>query len=264
MDKKGKLVLKPEFSGASRFSEGLAAVQFQKAGRVGYIDETGNLVIPIQFDLADPFSEGLAGFMKDHKWGFLDRTGQIVIPPKFAAVGRFTQGMAVAGGFEGSIVGYTYINRKGESLLDPKIRFDIAMPFGEGLAAVRSIGQMIRYVDQSWKTVIAPQFMATGEFSEGLAPVQVRAPEGMRWGFIGKDGKMVIPPHYYEALPFIEGLAAVKVPSGKWGFINKKDSMVIAPAYDSAAPFTNGLAEVYVGQGLGYIDSTGKYVWEPK
>jgi hypothetical protein len=40
--------------------------------------------------------------------------------------------------------------------------------------------------------------------------------------------------------------------------------MVIAPKFDSAAPFTNGIAQVYVGQAIGYIDPTGKYVWEPK
>src|SRR6185503_11490627 len=31
MDKSGKLVIKPQFAGASRFSEGLAAVQMEKA-----------------------------------------------------------------------------------------------------------------------------------------------------------------------------------------------------------------------------------------
>jgi hypothetical protein len=264
MDKTGKLVLKAEYSGASRFSEGLAAVQLQKGGRVGYIDETGSLVIPVQFDLADPFSDGLAAFMKDHQWGFLDRTGQIVIPAKFVAVSRFTQGMAAVGGQTGSVVGYTYINRKGESQVDPNTRFELAMPFGEGLAPVRTLGQMIRYVDQSWKTVVPPQFMAAGESSEGFAPVQTRVPEGMRWGYISKDGKLAITPHYYEALPFLEGLAAVQAPTGKWGFINHKDTMVIAPKFDSAAPFTNGIAQVYVGQAIGYIDPTGKYVWEPK
>lgn len=263
MDKKGKLTIKPQFSGASRFSEGLAAVQMQKAGRVGYIDETGNMVIPIQFDLGDPFSEGLAAVMKDHQWGFMDRTGQIVIPAKFGAVGRFTEGKAVVVGMQGQTPGYTYINRKGD-LIDPKVRFELAMPFSGGLAAVRNLGENIRYVDASWKTVIPPQFVSAEEFSDGMAAVQMHVAEGMRWGYVGKDGKMAIPAHYYEAIPFTEGLAGVKVPSGKWGFINKSDSMVITPKYDSVSPFSGGLAQVYTGEGLGYVDATGKYVWEPK
>src|SRR5664280_2471586 len=54
IDRTGKLVLKADFAGASRFSEGMAAVQLQKYGKVGYIDETGKVIIPPQFDLADP------------------------------------------------------------------------------------------------------------------------------------------------------------------------------------------------------------------
>ena len=37
IDKKGKLVLKAEFAGGQRFSQGLAAVQLRKADRVGFI-----------------------------------------------------------------------------------------------------------------------------------------------------------------------------------------------------------------------------------
>src|ERR1022692_1950918 len=60
IDRSGKLVLKGPYAGASRFSEGLAAVQMKKAEKVGYIDTTGKLVIALQFDLGDPFSEGYA------------------------------------------------------------------------------------------------------------------------------------------------------------------------------------------------------------
>src|SRR5882724_8349970 len=52
IDKTGKLVLKPQYAGGSRFSEGLAAVQLVKAGKVGFIDETGGIVIPVQYELA--------------------------------------------------------------------------------------------------------------------------------------------------------------------------------------------------------------------
>src|ERR1700759_3399857 len=58
MDAGGKLTLKGPYGGASRFSEGLAAVQMTKASPVGYIDTTGKMVIAPQFGLGDPFSEG--------------------------------------------------------------------------------------------------------------------------------------------------------------------------------------------------------------
>src|SRR3954469_3046180 len=51
MDRGGKIVLKGPYAGASRFSEGLAAVQTTKAGQVGFIDTTGKMVIPEQYEL---------------------------------------------------------------------------------------------------------------------------------------------------------------------------------------------------------------------
>jgi hypothetical protein len=268
IDKKGKLVLKAEFGGASRFSQGLAAVQLRKGDRVGYIDETGTLVIPTQFELADPFSEGCAAVMKGRKWGYIDRTGQIVIPITFAAAELFTEGAAAVAQIQPtSVTTFMYINRNGEPLLDKQFQFETAYPFGEGLAPVRSLGQYFRYIDPSGKTVIPPQkppYMSAGVFSEGLAPVNMHASEGMRWGFVGKDGKLAIRAHFVNALSFSDGLAAVQMIDGKWGYINPKGSMVITPKFDSALPFFNGMAEVQTGSTYGYIDPTGKYVWGPK
>src|SRR5689334_5652494 len=75
MDRNGHLALKGPYAGASRFSEGLAAVQLNKAGRVGYIDTTGKMVIPEQFELGDPFSDGYAAVMLGRKWGYIDKSG---------------------------------------------------------------------------------------------------------------------------------------------------------------------------------------------
>ena len=194
IDKKGKLVLKADFVGGSRFSEGLAGVNFVKGGRVGFIDETGTMVIPTQFDLADPFSEGYSAVMKNRKWGYIDRTGQLVIPMEFDAAEFFAGGAAGVGKVETTTATtFFYINRNGEPLFDPKqYNFESILPFGEGLAAVRRFGQYFSFIDQSGKTVIPPQFIAAAVFADGLAPVNLHVAEGMRWGFIGKDGKLAI------------------------------------------------------------------------
>jgi hypothetical protein len=39
--------------------------------------------------------------------------------------------------------------------------------------------------------------------------------------------------------------------------------MAIPPQYDSANGFSEGLAPVWIGDKWGWIDKTGKYVWEP-
>jgi hypothetical protein len=138
------------------------------------------------------------------------------------------------------------------------------MPFTEGLGAVRSLGQQVRFIDTSAKTVIQPQFMTAGEFSSGLAPVNLRVPDGMRWGFINKEGNMAIAAKFYMALPFDEGLAPVRTSDGKWGYVGTDGNMAIGSKYDKALAFANGIAQVWIGEKFGYIDNTGKYVREPK
>lgn len=49
-----------------------------------------------------------------------------------------------------------------------------------------------------------------------------------------------------------------------WGFIDKTGKLVIDFKYDQVTPFKNGIAEVIVDGKIGYIDRTGKYIWEPK
>ncbi|HEY6328839.1 MAG TPA: WG repeat-containing protein [Blastocatellia bacterium] len=65
MDVSGKIVIKPRFEDAGRFSEGLAPVQIN--GKLAFIDHTGKVVLYTDFkvlidiaDFASGFSEGLA------------------------------------------------------------------------------------------------------------------------------------------------------------------------------------------------------------
>jgi len=105
IDGNGRIVIQPQFDGASSFSEGLAAVATRANGYAeGYIDTTGAVVIKPQFDTATPFSEGLAlvGFDQtkkevrvgnstyisgsshpSYKWGYIDRKGSYVVTPVY-------------------------------------------------------------------------------------------------------------------------------------------------------------------------------------
>ena len=68
-------------------------------------------------------------------------------------------------------------------------RFERAMPFSEGVAAV-SIGGRVGYVDERGKVVIEPRFDLAGEFSNGLAEVLI----GDKTGVINRKGEIVVQP----------------------------------------------------------------------
>ena len=115
IDLQGQIAIKPQFDpdgtggcvsdgrvGASRFSEGLAAVQLREkefGKEWGFIDRQGKWVIQPAFACAAPFNEGLAliGVRNDEgvwSYGYIDKTGAIVIKPQFSQASSFVGKLA--------------------------------------------------------------------------------------------------------------------------------------------------------------------------
>jgi hypothetical protein len=103
----GKVVIKPQFTAAGRFSDGLALVWtggvpvtdsiVKSFVKMGYIDETGRWVIHSRFEyyFFDDFSQGLVPFRQQFsKWGYMDTTGKIAIRPRFDWAGGFSDHFA--------------------------------------------------------------------------------------------------------------------------------------------------------------------------
>jgi hypothetical protein len=119
--------------------------------------------------------------------------------------------------------------------------------------------------------VIKPQFERAGQFSEGLAAVQVSGAGGLKWGYIDKSGNFVIQPRFEDAEEFSEGLAAVRVGAegtSGWGFIDRSGRIAIGPNWDHVSSFSRGLAIVRTGNEFTgrdrVIDKRGVYVSDLK
>jgi hypothetical protein len=264
-------------------------------GKVGYINKKGEIVINPQFDLAFPFSEGMAAVRSGERWGYIDKTGKIVINPQFDLAFPFSEGKALVARAKEKESLYKapyylggYIDRTGKIAINPDFEpmFEIMRNFSEGLAAVFMYDQGTMhsswgYVDTKGDIVIKPQFFPAHNFSEGIAPVGING----KLGYIDKTGKIAINPTFnYVSGAFLnnifsEGLAAVKI-GEKWGYIDKAGKIVINPQFVFAFPFSESLAAVLIndkkkeGKDLtpdelleskvGYIDKTGKMVIKPQ
>ena len=163
--------------------------------------------------------------------------------------------------------------------------------FADGMAAVRRDDEW-GYIDRTGNVVIPFQnWSPWGKFAEGLAVVFL--PKGVK--YIDKTGKDAITGKFVRAEPFSEGFAAVQLkvgddvssrtetpagtvlmfkPGVKYGYIDKTGIMVIPPQFEKAGKFIGGLAQVCLESTLafdpsgrqqpcGYIDTTGKMVWQP-
>ena len=292
IDTKGQYAINPQFETTDRpdwpcrgFSEGVAPIRLSR-NRTVYIDRTGKTVIDAQSSseyfssgaTQNPFSEGLAPILQrpsaGGNCGYVDKTGKTVISPQFVICNDFAEGLAAVAIGAGTNYKYGYIDTAGTVVVSPQ--FDESKPFSEGLAVVR-VGRKFGYIDRTGKLIINPQFDEADGFSEGLACVGIGDYPTKKFGFIDKTGKYVINPEfeaagdYAHAGGFSEGLAAAKT-EGKWGYIDKTGKFTISPQFMEAEMFSGGLAAVGIRDTIdgyksgswerfGYIDSTGKYVW---
>ena len=291
IDKNLRFVIEPRFDGTFPFSEGLARVlDDDSTGSYGFIDKKGNWVIKPRLSYPGDFSCGRAvvrvgNWQTPGKYGYIDKTGKMIIPARYVVADRFRQGFAVVAvgpergracreGYECQV-----IDLQGKPLVQSCRG---ATGFFEGLCAVCD-GQRSYHMDLTGEEVFLGNFKYAGRFSTGLATVSL---DGVKWGYIDREGTMVIKPQYDGAYPFSEGLALVKR-GEEWLFIDRNGKPAIFlnkifPGfrwpwlkYVAAYPgnlthdereglFSDRMLRIYYKEKWGYIDKTGKIVVEPQ
>lgn len=130
------------------------------------------------------------------------------------------------------------------------------------------------YVDRRGRLVIPARFSSAGSFSgAGLAPIELDG----RFGYVDRAGSIRINPQFGAARDFVSGpggwIAAVAVdpqpgqPGGarrRWGLINQTGAFRAQPQFDDLGDFdSNGRSVARVGENVGLVDETGRFVVQP-
>jgi hypothetical protein len=259
----------------------------------GYVDRAGRAVIAHAFSSAQAFRNGLAFVTSGAAQQYIDTSGQAVLalPKRATQAFPFSDGLALVA--DGSTK-FGYLDRSGQARIEP--RFYAALPFSEGLAAVKmskDLGQNNwGYIDTQGKMAIPPSFHRAGPFSGGLALVEILTPERyLVTALINPSGNTVVhDPHLprllrrtghrpsypdweeLRRLSLKQGLVPkLRRPEGGMGFVDREDRFVIGSAdFIDAAPFSEGLAPVLVqtkgwsGGRWGYVNTRGETVIEPR
>lgn len=267
IDTKGEWVIKPQYSRAWQFSDGIASVE--TANGPATIDKTGKIT-------NSSGSEDLVLYHdeKSGKYGYKNiKTGKVVIPPKYedGQANEFSDGLAAV-----SIDGikYGYIDTTGKWVIAPQFAKDYASAFSEGLAAASIDGEKSGYIDKTGKWVIEPQFDSADGMSEGIAQIGIKVQkEGedesvMLYGYIDKIGKMIIKPAYEELYFVGDGIAKACPRSpdgenGQCGYIDETGKVLIDFKYNDVGNFfKEGVTIVRKGDKYFCIDPTGKELFE--
>jgi WG containing repeat len=240
-----------------------------RAGICGYINTRGAFVIPPQYALARGFHDGVAvvglgqgPFMDDTERFYIDRRGVRLDRPYSPYAFGPLRPVQV-----GALWGYE--NEKGELAIP--VRYEAALEFTEGLAAVKLDGKM-GFIDEHGDMVIAPAFERAFGFLDGQATVEVNGREGI----IDRTGNFIFEPKYASVGHIIEGRAQFQL-GDRYGFLDESGKTVIEPRFSQVRDFKDGLAWVETiveesgpngqtqrRQRVGFIDTAGEYVIEPK
>ena len=165
------------FSCSAEDENKIALYKIEKDRLFGFINKEGKVIIAPQFHYVSDFSEGLAYARKDSLYGFVNGKGKYVIQfsekgeclmmelmavlgmgPEISNI-RFSNGLAVF--IDPKAEKYGYLNKQGEFEIAPT--FESALPFSEGLAAVKLNGKY-GYIDDKGKLIIDYQFDKAGNF----------------------------------------------------------------------------------------------------
>lgn len=271
INSKGQIKIDPIYNKAYPFKDGLAGVLVDE--KWGFIDSSGRMVIEPEFINIKFFSEGLAAIkVKNYTdpWGYIDKRGKIVIKQQFDCAGEFHNGIAKVGHVPAhrKLLAYfadvgapcesKYIDKNGNYVKKPDpTHYASGKP--DELIVFEKEG-LYGYIDATGNVVIQPQFLAAGNFSDGLACVR----KDTLYGFINQSGEWVIEPRFKYSNDFSEGLAGLPIGDIGWGFVDTEGNVVIPPSFGWIyGGFRDGIAEVAYESKIGYINKDGEWIWEP-
>lgn len=89
----GSIAFEPSVPEGTRFSEGLASIEFGN-GKYGLVDVSGNIVVKPRFEFLSHMVSSRARFGKSGKEGFIDREGNVIVAPEYTLVQDFRGNLA--------------------------------------------------------------------------------------------------------------------------------------------------------------------------
>ena len=260
IDTTGAMILPPRFHRVNPFANGRARVQtVENPYGFCFIDRKGNIMIPVDTNRQEErdFASSRAAIKTAGKYGYLDPFGRVVIPAQLSAGGKFHDGLAPAR-LEDR---WGLIDTTGTWVVAAQYSWIESPREGVARAQIAESGKPIWCLVDAHGQLVArlAGFSEVGPMAQGRARVK----RDNKWGYVDAQGKLVIEPRYAGALSFSEGLAAVQEgPDGTWAYIDRKGKTVIPATFGMADQFRGALAAVQQADRWGYVDKTGKYIWQ--
>lgn len=279
------------------FSSGLALFYDKSSNRYGYVDKAGKMVIKPQFTNASKFYKGYAvvetvrdsSNEENSHVGLVDSTGKILFSGKYYYLTRFNNDLIIGTVAikKGSDYHFTSVllNKNGNTInaIYPGGPYCIFGDFsgayavgydpswglnkGPGYFIIDSIGQLLKETVSGQDLYAEDVVINTGKY------FWIKQSGSYSWFTLSSDASLVSSDtRLYDTIKAgfnPEGIACVKYPDSKgklkYGYINTYGDFIIDPKYTDASDFRGPLAYATIKKGLlkieGYINKKGEFVW---
>ncbi len=320
MDTTGILVIDAIYDDIGPFSEGLAAVCYM--GKWGYIDRKGQVVIPPQFKSAwafhdnrarvqpfdlprqfigrnghalqsdewlpeDDFTDGLARVSAGNQFGYVDTAGQLVIPAIYARAWNFNKGLARIEHLEKQGV----INTSGDIVIPPafdQIRIEndaglILCHQDENAIVFNLIGKELFHLPKT-KLVAADGHLLAVRKAELMYFVEIKSRQLLhnqsyknliylghqRWAVQDKDGyfladhtgDILTPTSFSQINRFSDAFASV-AKNDVWNYIDISGQVLTEESFVLAWDYREGFARAAFEDGIAFINRQQELAFYP-
>lgn len=252
MGANGQWVWPPQFQAVGTAGAGRFPVQ--QNGKWGVVDTAGAVVTPFEFDaIGKP--DVYTPMLWQGRWWAVGPTGAADEEPLPFDTLVGNDGTCMVGTANGTPVAVNRGDRP--SAFAPEGATAVGRPAQGSLPA--RFGDKAGHVDCTYGIITnsAPAFAEVRGFAEELAGA--RAPGADRWGYIGPwDSFFEIADQFLAVGDFSGGLAPVQDAGGLWGYIRRDGSYAIEPQFEQAYGFSDGLAGVVIGGKRGFVSDDGQ------
>lgn len=194
LDPQNKSLNKKYYVNAFPFNEGFALVQDPESRLYGFLNLKGEWHIKPEFKGATSFSNGVAAVSdQNHNVSFIDSNKKILcrFPMPYLGLSFCSDGLiAFPDPNESLKKGYMDIN--GKVIIQPELGF--GAPFSDGRACIMKQDGRYGYIDQKGKIVIKPILYAAQNFYGGLAKVYPDIDRPGTFGYMDTQGKWIWQP----------------------------------------------------------------------
>jgi len=239
----------------------VVAAAGQSVPRWGYMDTLGNIVLTPAYDFAYSFDrDTMAVVVQNGRSGLINAQGERKIDCKYLKISSEGDGV-----YKVSVKNphLFYFSQQGHQYCPPL--YYRYLGFSEGMCAVRR-DSLWGFINSTGQERIACRYEQVRPFSGGLAAVL----DGGVWAVADTSGALAFKTDISKAnardlgnFTAAEGLCRFKS-GGRWGYFDRRGQVRIAATFFQAGDFCLGTAPVRMGARFGLIDTTGRYVLEPK